>query len=203
MKLSEIGVRLDCTLDGQGDLEITGVAGLEDATSTELAFLANPRYFSKAAGTVAGAVIVDLHTQIKGKSLLRSENPYLAFAKAVDLFAPKPPRPAGIHPTAVIAPSARIGSNPSIGPYVVVEDDAQIGNDCVLKSFVAIYRGARIGDRFLAHSHAVVRENVRIGSGVILQNGAVAGGDGFGFAKQPDGSYYKIGMLGGVVIEDD
>jgi UDP-3-O-[3-hydroxymyristoyl] glucosamine N-acyltransferase len=203
MKLAEIGIRLNCKVEGQPDVEISGVAGLEDASANDLAFLANPRYFPKAAATNAAAVIVDLEAQIKGKNLLRSDNPYLAFAKALELFAPAPPRAPGIHPTAMIAPDASIGRNPSIGPYVVIEDGAVIGDDCVLKSFVAIYAGARIGDRFLAHSHAVVRENVRIGNGVILQNGAVVGGDGFGFARQSDGSHYKIRMAGSLVIEDE
>jgi UDP-3-O-[3-hydroxymyristoyl] glucosamine N-acyltransferase len=203
MKLAEIATRLNCTVEGQPDIDINGVAGLEDASASDLAFLANPRYFPKAATTNAAAVIVDLETEIKGKNLLRSDNPYLAFAKAVELFAPAPPRTAGIHSTAIIARDASIGRNPSIGPYVVIEDGVVIGDDCVLKSFVAIYSGARIGHRFLAHSHAAVRENVRIGDGVILQNGAVVGGDGFGFARQSDGSYYKIGMAGRVVIEDE
>jgi len=202
MKLAEIGTRLDCQVEGQADVEIRGVAGLEDASATDLTFLANPRYFLKAAATHAAAVIVDLETRIKGKTLLRSRNPYLAFAKAVELFAPAPPRVPGIHPTAVIAPGTIIGRNASIGPYVVIEDAVTVGDDCVLKSFVAIYSGAHIGHRFLAHSHAVVRENVRIGDGVILQNGAVVGGDGFGFARQSDGTYYKIAMAGKVAIED-
>jgi UDP-3-O-[3-hydroxymyristoyl] glucosamine N-acyltransferase len=203
MKLAEIGNRLNCIIEGQPDVEVSGVAGLEDASSTDLAFLANPRYYPRAVATHAAAVIVDLEAQLKGKNLLRSDNPYLAFAKAVELFTPRSPITPGIHPTAVIAPGARIGRNASIGPYVVIEEGAVIGDDCVLKSFVAIYAGARIGRRFLAHSHAVVRENVRIGDGVILQNGAVIGGDGFGFARQSDGSYYKISMAGGVVVEDD
>jgi UDP-3-O-[3-hydroxymyristoyl] glucosamine N-acyltransferase len=202
MKLSEIGTRLNCTVEGQGDLEVTGVAGLEEASATDLAFLANPRYYSKALATHAAAVIVDRETRIEGKNLLRSDNPYLTFAKAVEMFAPALARLPGIHPTAVIAPDARLGRNPSIGPYVVIEDGVLIGDDCLLKSFVAVYSGARIGDRFLAHSHAVVRENVQIGDDVILQNGAVVGGDGFGFARQSDGSYYKIGMAGKVVIEN-
>jgi UDP-3-O-[3-hydroxymyristoyl] glucosamine N-acyltransferase len=112
------------------------------------------------------------------------------------------PANPGIHPTAVIARSARIGQRPSIGPYVVVDEDVVLGDDCVLKSFVVIYPGARIGNRFLAHSHAVVRENAEVGDGVILQNGAVVGGDGFGFAKQADGSYYKIMPAGGVRVDD-
>jgi UDP-3-O-[3-hydroxymyristoyl] glucosamine N-acyltransferase len=202
MRLGEIASRLDCKLEAPADIEISGVAGLEEASATELAFLANPRYHVKALATKAAAIIVDLETRLEGKPLLRAQNAYLTFAKAIELFATPDQRRPGVHPTAVIAPDARIGCNPSIGPYVVIEDDAVLGDDCVLKSFVVIYRGAHIGHRFLAHSHAVVREHVEIGNDVILQNGAVVGGDGFGFAKQSDGSYYKIMPIGKVVIED-
>lgn len=202
MRLREIAARLDCVLEGPPDLEIEGVAGLEEASGRELAFLANPRYYPKALATHAGVVIVDKAANLPGKNLLRSANPYLAFARAVEFFADLPRPSAAIHPTAVIAPSARIGRNPSIGPYVVIEDGAVVGDDCVLKSFAVIYRGARIGNRFLAHSHAVVRENVHVGDDVILQNGAVLGSDGFGFARQADGSYYKIAAAGSVVVED-
>jgi UDP-3-O-[3-hydroxymyristoyl] glucosamine N-acyltransferase len=203
MKLGEIASRLGCKLQAPAHIEVSGVAGLEEASGTELAFLANPRYYAKALATEAAAIIVDLETRLEGKPLLRAENPYLTFAKALELFATADAPSPGIHPTAVIAPDAKIGRNPSIGPYAVIEKASVIGDDCVLKSFVMIYRGARIGHRFLAHSHAVVRENVEIGDDVILQNGVVIGGDGFGFAKQSDGSYYKIKPVGKVVIEDD
>jgi UDP-3-O-[3-hydroxymyristoyl] glucosamine N-acyltransferase len=202
MKLGEIASRLGCELEAPSEIEISGVAGLEEASGTELAFLANPRYYAKALATKAAAIIVDLETKLEGKPLLRAENAYLTFAKALELFAIADQRSPGIHPTAVIAPNARIGRNPSIGPYTVIEDGAALGDDCVLKSFVVIYRGARIGHRFFAHSHAVVRENVEIGDDVILQNGVMVGGDGFGFAKQSDGSYYKIMPIGKVVIEN-
>ena len=203
MKLGELASRVECTLEGAADLEITGVAGMDEASPSEITFLSNPKYRRKLRTTRAAAIIVDKQVQAPDRALLRSENPYLAYARAVEIFHPPHRPPAGIHPMAVIAPGVKLGRNPSIGPYVVIEEGAEIGNDCVLRSFVMIYRGAKIGDRFLAHSHAVVRENVRIGNDVILQNGAVIGGDGFGFAKQADGSYYKIVQAGTTVIEDN
>ncbi len=202
MKLGELAARLGCKLEGPEDLEITGVAGIEEASPTELTFLANPKYHRKLKTTRAAAVIVGPEDRVPGRALLRSENPYLTFAKALELFVPPQRPPATIHPTAVIAPDAKLGQRSSIGPYVTIEQGVEIGDDCVLKSFVAIYRDAKIGHRFLAHSHAVVREKVRIGNDVILQNGAVVGSDGFGFARQADGSYYKIAPSGAVVIED-
>lgn len=203
MKLGEIASRTGCRLEGPPEMEITAVQSLEEATSSGLTFLSNLKYYRKALSTQAGAVIVGSDTELPGHALLRAQDPYLAFAHALEIFHPRTPRPSGIHPAAVIAPSAKIGRNPSIAPYVVIEDGVSIGDDCVLKSFVTIYEGARIGDRFFAHSHAVVRENVEIGNDVILQNGAVVGADGFGFAQQSDGSYYKIVQPGTVIIEDD
>jgi UDP-3-O-[3-hydroxymyristoyl] glucosamine N-acyltransferase len=202
MRLKEIADRLGCKLEGPEDLEITGVAGIEEAKAGELTFVANPKYVRNVETTQAGAVIVGMDFPAPGRPLLRSENSYLAFAKAIEIFHPPELPTAGIHPTAVVAGSARIGRNPSIGPYVVIEDGAVLGDDCVLKSFVVIYRGAQIGHRFTAHAHAAVRENVRIGNDVILQNGAVVGADGFGFARQSDGSYYKIVQSGTVIVED-
>lgn len=203
MKLGELAARLLCALDGPAELEITGVAGMDEAGPGEITFLSNPKYLGKLHTTRAGAIIAGSDVNTLGKPALRSADPYMSFAQALEVFYPQQRPPAGIHPTAVIAPNAKLGRNPSIGPYVVIEADAEIGDDCVLKSFVMIYPGVKIGDRFFAHSHAVVRENVRIGNDVILQNGVVIGGDGFGFAPRPDGTYYKIVQAGIVVIEDN
>src|SRR5204863_5953379 len=134
---------------------------------------------------------------------LISENPYLDFARALELFY-EPPKPArGIHPQASVAPTACIGEGASIGPFAVVGERVTIGRNATLHPHVVIYEGAHIGDDFLAHSHAVVREFCRVGHRVILQNGAVIGGDGFGFAKRADGTHYKIVQSGVTVIEDD
>jgi len=202
MKLGEVAARLECRLEGPEELEIAGVAGMDEAGPGELTFLANPKYLRKLATTRAAAIIANPGEDLGGRPALRSANPYLAFAKALELFhAPYRP-PAGIHPTAVVSPDVKLGRNPSFGPYVVIEEGVEIGDDCVLKSHVVVYRGAKIGHRFFAHSHAVVREFVRIGDDVILQNGAAIGTDGYGFARQDDGSYYKIMQTGTTVIED-
>lgn len=203
MKLKEIAEILGCELVGDGDVEITGVAAMERAGPTELTFLANPKYARKVRECRAAAILVsEPVTQAPIRSLV-SRNPYLDFARALELFY-QPPRPApGIHPTAVIAPSATIGPNASIGAYVVIGDDVVIGRNAVLHPHVVIYPGAQIGDDFCAHSFAVVREFCRIGNRVTLQNGAVVGGDGFGFAKRADGTHHKIVQSGIAVIEDD
>ncbi|MHB8653517.1 MAG: UDP-3-O-(3-hydroxymyristoyl)glucosamine N-acyltransferase [Terriglobia bacterium] len=203
MKLGDLATRLACQLEGSRDIEISGIAGMDEASPGDLTFLSNPKYRAKLKTTRAAAIIIDPDIPSPGRPALRSANPYLTFAKALEIFAPVVRPPAGIHSTALIAPDVKIGRNASIGPYVVIEDGAALGDDCVLKSFVMIYRGAKIGNRFFAHSHAVVRENAHIGHDVILQNGAVVGSDGFGFARQSDGSYYKIVQAGAIVVEDN
>lgn len=203
MTLAEIGRRLDCRVEGDGSLEITGVAGLEHAGPGQLAFLSNPRYASLLKSTQAAAVIVAEKVDTLGRPALRSANPYLTFAQALELFY-QPPRPApGVHPSAAIAPTAKIGRDASIGPFVSIGDHAEIGDRAVLHPHVCIYPGARIGHDFVAHSHAVVREFCQIGDRVILQNGAIIGADGYGFARRADGSHYKIVQSGIVVLEDD
>ncbi|HXH47910.1 MAG TPA: UDP-3-O-(3-hydroxymyristoyl)glucosamine N-acyltransferase [Terriglobia bacterium] len=203
MRLGEIAEKLGCKLEGSEDLEIAGVAGLEEAGPSELTFLSNPKYRRKLQTTKAAAIILSPDEPSPGCPALRSDNPYLDFARALELFYAPVQHVPGIHPTAVIAPDAKIGRNPSIGPYVVIEAAVEIGDDCVIKGHGMIYQGAKIGHRFFAHSHVVVRENVQIGNDVVLQNGAVIGSDGFGFARQADGSYYKIVQAGSVVIEDE
>jgi UDP-3-O-[3-hydroxymyristoyl] glucosamine N-acyltransferase len=209
MQLSEIARKLDCRLDGPGDTMIHGVGGIEHAEPGEITFLANRRYFPLLKTTRASAVLLqegislDRDPAMPKLAALRSANPYLAFAHAIELFYQAPKYKPGFHPTAMISKSAKIATGAHIGPYCVVEDDVEIGRNSVLHSFVTIYQGAKIGDDFFAHSHAVVREFCRIGDRVILQNGAIIGGDGLGYAKQKDGTWYKMQQSGPAVLEDD
>lgn len=176
---------------------------MEHAGPSELTFLANPKYASKVRHTRAAAILASGPVASVRLATLVSSNPYLDFARALELFYRPPAPEPGIHPLASIAPGAAIGENASIGPFAVVSKDVAIGRNAVLHPHVVIYRGVRIGDDFIAHSHASVRENCRIGHRVILQNGVVVGGDGFGFAKRADGSHHKIVQSGITVIEDD
>jgi len=204
MKLAQIAAALKARLEnGSPDVEITGVAGIKDAGPGQLTFLANPKYVGAARATKASAIIVTEEFSAIPTALLRSKNPYLAFARALELFYRAPRYEPGVHPTAVVHPSARIGAGTHIGPYVVVEQNVEIGRDAVLLAHVVIYRDVKIGDNFFAHSHAVVREGCRLGTRVLLQNGAVIGADGFGFAKDDSGHWYKIMQPEPVVIEDD
>ena len=203
MRLRDIASRLNCELLGDGEIQITGVAGMERAGPGELTFLANPKYAPKVKHTRAAAILVAEPVKDHPIASLISSNPYLDFARALELFY-RPPSPGpGIHHLAFIAPSAVIGDGASIGPFAAVGDNVAIGRNAVLHPHVVIYEGARIGDDFCAHSHAVVREFCRIGDRVTLQNGVVVGGDGFGFAHRADGTHYKIVQSGITVIEDD
>jgi len=203
MKLSEIAARLNCQLEGDANLEITGVAGIEDARAGQLTFLANPRYRRALETTRASAIVVAPDAGPMPIAALRSRNPYLDFARAIELFHQPPRYEPGTHSTAVVASTARIGPGAHVGPYCFIDHEVEIGRNAVLHSFVSIYRGAKVGDDFFAHSHAVVREFCRLGNRVILQNGVVVGSDGFGFAKQADGRWYKMRQAGTAVIEDD
>jgi UDP-3-O-[3-hydroxymyristoyl] glucosamine N-acyltransferase len=209
MKLGEIARQLGCLLEGDGTIDIHSVAGIDHAGPGQLTFVSNPRYLQATRTTRASAVLlgkdiqVDRQPGLPALTVVRSANPYLDFARALELFYQPPQYAPGIHPSAVIAPSAKIGFGAHVGPHCFVDDDVVIGRNAVLHSLVSIYRNARIGDDFFAHSHAVVREGCRIGDRVILQNGVVIGGDGFGFAKQGDGRWYKILQTGITALGDD
>jgi UDP-3-O-[3-hydroxymyristoyl] glucosamine N-acyltransferase len=207
MRLKELAERLGCELRAaqpeDGDKEITGVAGMEHAGPSEITFLANPKYAHKVKGTRAGAIIVSAAAGGLHIPALVSENPYLDFARALELFyQPPAPRP-GIHPAAVIAETAAIGEGVSIGAYAVIGERVKIGRGTVIHPHVVIYEGAEIGEDCVLHAHSSVREHCRLGNRVVLQNGVVIGGDGFGFAKRKDGTHYKIVQSGPAVLEDD
>lgn len=203
MKLGQIAEALGCRLEGDQNLEITGVAGLEEAGPTELTFLSNPRYGALASQTKAAAILADAEIGNGDLAVLVSANPYLDFARALELFHPAPDRQEGIHPTAVISRSARIGPGAAIGPYVVIEDDVELGANATLHPQVVLERGARIGDDFTAHCGVTVCHRCRVGNRVVLHQRVTVGSDGFGFARRSDGTHKKILQTGAVVIEDD
>jgi UDP-3-O-[3-hydroxymyristoyl] glucosamine N-acyltransferase len=201
--LGQIAEKLGCTLSG-GDPNtvISGISTIEHAEPGQISFLANLKYAPKAKHSRASAIIAA--AEISGASAtLISSNPYYDYARAFAFFYAGPKPAGGIHPTACIADSAVIGPNPAIGPYVVIGPHTTIGANPVLYAHAVIYEGCTIGDDFTAHSHVSVREFCRIGNRVILHNGVVIGGDGFGFAKANDNRQYKIMQTGITVLEDD
>jgi len=210
MTLGELASRLGAELVvGEGgdtavvaERPITGVAGIETASATEVTFVANPKYAGMARKSAAAAIIVEPGFGAASVPTLRIKNPYLAFARAIEIFHPPPRYTPGVHPTAVIAESAKLGARAHVGAYVVIGEACEIDDDAVLLPHVVIYPGVKIGNRFFAHAHAVVREGCTLGDGVVLQNGAVIGSDGFGFAKNDDGRWMKIVQSGPTVLED-
>jgi UDP-3-O-[3-hydroxymyristoyl] glucosamine N-acyltransferase len=203
MKLGEIAERLGCRLEGDAETEITSVAGIEEAGPGQLTFLDNRKYYPLAKTTRASAILIAPDGPVVTVAALRTANPYLDFARALQLFHEPPHYAPTVHPTAVVSATAKIGDRAHIGPYCFIDDDVEIGANAVLHSFVTIYRGVKIGDDFFAHSHCAVREDCRIGNRVLLQNGVVVGSDGFGFARDAQGHWHKILQVGRVVVGDD
>jgi UDP-3-O-[3-hydroxymyristoyl] glucosamine N-acyltransferase len=200
MKLGEVASRLGAELRGDPNLEITGVAGIEEAGPSQITFVANPRYTALARSTQAAAIIVEPEFQEIAAATLRIKNPYHAFSRALGLFYQPPAYPPGIHPTAAIDPTAEIGPEAHIGAYVVVGPNVRVGSHATLLPHVVLYPGVKAGDYFFAHAHAVVRENCVLGDHVTLENGVIIGGDGFGFSKNEQGQWEKIPQSGPVRI---
>jgi UDP-3-O-[3-hydroxymyristoyl] glucosamine N-acyltransferase len=206
VRLGLLAERIDCRLDGPAgaaDIEIHRVNSLNDSGPGDLTFLANPRFASHVAGTGASAIIADESLGSAPCPILRTPRPYLACASAVALLAPADPPLSGIHPTASIDPTAELGEGVAIGPFVSIAAGARIGARTALHAHVAIGHHATVGADCLFHTHVAVRERIRIGDRVVLQNGAVIGSDGFGFATREDGTHQKIPQVGIVVVGDD
>lgn len=201
--LADLAARLGCRLEGDGRIEVRQVAGIEDAGPGDLTFLANSKYASKLPATRASAAIVDMDVEHAPCALLRTRQPYLAFAEAVALLAPPRAQVVGVSALASIDPTASLGEEVAVGPFACIGPNARIGNRTVVHPHVVIGAGTTIGDDCLLHAHVSIREEVVIGSRVVIQNAAVIGSDGFGFAKREDGTHQKIPQVGGLVIEDD
>ena len=202
LTLREIADRIGAELQGDGEVLVRGAAGIESAGPDRVTFVANPKYAGQARTTRAAAVLVEPDfPALDNIATLRIRNPYLAFARVLDLFYAAPAYPPGVHATAVVDASAVIAENAHIGAYAVIGPRVTLGADAVVLPHVVIYEGAEIGVGFFAHAHAVVREYCRIGDDVTLQNGAVIGGDGFGYAR--DGAAWRKIVQSGVTVLDD
>jgi len=201
--LAALATALGCHLDGDGAVLLRGVATLDQAGPGDLTFLTNPRYAHLLASTRASAVIVGPEVTEAPCALLRCDEPYVALARALALLTPAARPATGLHPTAIVAADAEVDASASIGPYAVVEARARIGARVVLGPHVVVGTGAIVGEDSWLHAHVTVREGCRLGARCVVQNGAVIGSDGFGFATSRDGTHVKIPQRGPVVIEDD
>ena len=202
--LGELSAELEGEVEGDGSIQIRGVAGIREALPGDITFLANSRYDTYLDETRASAVICARDSRASSSvPLLRVDNPYLAFQKTVRIFRPDRDRPApGIHPSAIVAESAVLGREVAIGPHCVVEAGAQIGDRVVLMAGCYVGPRASIGDDTYFYPRVMLREDCHIGVRCILHAGAVVGSDGFGFAFDA-GRYHKVPQVGVVVIGDD
>ncbi len=211
MTINEIAALLGATVDGDGTVDIRRVAKIEEAGTGDLTFLANPKYAKYLGLTRASAVIVGKNVVMEDRpadappvTLVKVDDPYVGFVRVLARFnPPQPPIPPGIHPTAVVPPSAKLGDAVRLGAHVVLGEGVVIGDRSIIAPCSVLGDGVRIGTDCLLHANVSVREGCVIGNRCILQPGAVIGSDGFGFAPKADGSYEKIPQMGIVVIEDD
>ena len=189
---------------GDPALEITGAASLAEAVSGEIAFFSDPRYGALLRKTRASAVLVPLNfSDSISAAQIRVSNPMKAFEQVVLKLAPKPITfAAGIHPSAIVDPSAQLGERVSVQPYAVIEAGAKIGDNTIIGAGTYIGHETMIGSACLIYPRVTIRERSRVGSRVIIHSGAVIGADGFGF-EMVDGRQEKIQQLGIVQIDDD
>lgn len=191
---------------GNKDVTVSTFAKIEEGHPGAISFLANPKYEPYLYTTDSSIVIVNRSLEPKGEvkaTLIKVDDAYGCFAKLLELYAAYKPKKSGVHPTAVVAESAKVGEGCYIGAYVVVDEGAVIGEGVSLYPHVYVGDGATIGDGSTLHSGVKVYEGCKIGKRCIIHSGAVVGSDGFGFAPNAQGSYDKIPQIGIVTIEDD
>lgn len=206
IKLKDICEHLGGELSGDGNIEITGVSGINEAVPNQITFVANTKYLAAIATTQASAIIIGRGVSGNGKATIRVDNPYWGFVQALELFSwgNEEQTESGIHETAIIGNNVTIGERVTIQAHSVIGDNVEIGNDTVIMPLVYIGEGSKIGSDGLIYSNVNIRENVTIGDRVIIHCGAVIGSDGFGFTPDPKNHRpYKIPQIGTVVIEDD
>lgn len=198
----ELAHYLEAMLQGDANLRISGVASPENAGPDDLIYLDSAKQVTRAAASAANCVIVPAGTRIGTKAMLEAKEPKLAFAKAAAWILPEAAAKPGIHPTAVIDSSARIGHGVFIGPYVVVKEATEIGPEAVIEAFCFVGKGARIGEKCRLHPHVTLYPGSRLGARVELHSGVVIGGDGFGYVYG-EGRHWKFPQIGSVEIGDD
>ncbi|MBD1210091.1 MAG: UDP-3-O-(3-hydroxymyristoyl)glucosamine N-acyltransferase [Ignavibacteria bacterium] len=204
----ELSTMLGVALEGKTEALISSVNTLEDAERGDLTFLANPKYAGFVAATNASAILVKtdfiVSAEYKG-AILRTDDPYNAFLRAVEYFCPLPVLEVGVrHSSSVIAGSAEIHASAHIGANVVIGERCRIGAEAVLRAGVILYDDVQIGEQTILHGNVVCYDRTVIGSRCVIHAGTVIGSDGFGFAENKnDGSFTKIPQVGNVVIGDD
>jgi UDP-3-O-[3-hydroxymyristoyl] glucosamine N-acyltransferase len=203
VSIGELAVRFGCELRGDPDLEVAHVATLANADARSLAFIANPRYRAQLADTRAGAVIASAASAIECRAaLLLTDNPYATYARIAAVLHPPPPLAAGVHPSAVVAASARIDPSAEIGACATVGERAVIGPRVLVGPHCSLAEDVSVATDVRLTSRVTLGRGVSLGARTVVQPGAVIGGDGFGFAPER-GGWVKVPQLGSVRVGAD
>ncbi|MDP8213026.1 MAG: UDP-3-O-(3-hydroxymyristoyl)glucosamine N-acyltransferase [Candidatus Zapsychrus exili] len=200
--LAELASIVGGKVVGDEKLVITGLNGINEAKEGDITFVSNSKYIPFIKKTKASAIITSEDIDVEGKSILRTDNPSLAFSKILSFFTKDTCEIKGIHKTAVIEEDVKVGKNVAIGPHVVIEKGSTIGDNTIINAGCYVGQETSIGNNCLIYPNVVIREKSVIGDRVIMHSGVVIGSDGFGFVKI-DGKHKKIPQAGSVVVEDD
>ncbi|MDV2077663.1 UDP-3-O-(3-hydroxymyristoyl)glucosamine N-acyltransferase [Marinobacter xestospongiae] len=201
--LGEIAAALGAELQGDPDVRVEGLATLQAAGPGQLSFLANPSYARYLADTRASAVIVaPAMAEKSATNVLLLDNPYLGYARLSHWFDPAPVAPSGVHPTAVVDPTAVIPDTACVGPQTVIEADVELGDGVVIGASSVIGARCRIGAGSVLRPRVTLAHDVVMGARCHILSGAVLGSDGFGFANER-GVWHRIAQIGRVVLGDD
>jgi UDP-3-O-[3-hydroxymyristoyl] glucosamine N-acyltransferase len=200
--MKELADFLGCALEGDASARVSGVASPASARAEDLIYVESPRHLERAGASAAKCAVIAPGLSLPGKNLLRAPNPKLLFARAAEWLLPLEPIARGIHPTALIAPSARLAPGAAVGPYAVIEEDVQVGVGSEVGAFCFLGRGTRVGDGCRLHPRITIYPGCRLGNRVIVHSGAVLGSDGFGYVADGE-KRRKFPQVGGVEIHDD
>lgn len=202
ISLRELAELFGGTVIGDPEARVSGLGSLDDAVEGQITFLSNPKLVGKVVKTKATAVILPKGVDSFGRNVIETANPYLAFAKVLTFFSTPPQSPKGVMVGSFVCASAVFGADITVYPGAYIGENVTIGDRVTIHPGVAVYENVVIGNDVTLHANVSVRDRCRIGNRVTIHNGAVIGGDGFGYV--PDGkSYFKIPQVGIVVIEDD
>lgn len=203
---SAIAGFLNGKIEGNPDVKVNTIAKIEEGHEGALSFLANPKYEHYIYATDSSIVLVNKSFVPSAKinaTLIRVENAYESFASLLRMVDQARPRKKGIHPTAVIEVTAKVGNDVYIGPYVYIGDNCQIGDECSLYANVYIGDNTKVDSRSIVYMGVKIYHECLVGKGCIIHAGTVIGSDGFGFAPQSGNEYMKIPQLGNVILEDN
>ena len=198
----ELAVANSARLEGDAEVEIGGVAAPERAGTRDLIYVQSAKHAQRAAASASIIAIAAEGIALPGKTVLRSAQPKVAFARAAEVLLGRTPIASGIHPTAIIAPLSRVAPEVSIGPYAVIGEDAHVGTGTQIGAHAVIGAGCWIGQNCRIHARVTLYGGVRLGSRVEIHSGAVIGAEGFGYAFG-EGKHWKFPQVGIVEIGDD